>query len=112
MSVKKIGSFSSTGFNYIILIDLVVAICIVIVAGRPDGLAITVSAAIVAVCALAYRCTVGIQSYVARKKAEQARAAALAALARRREREEAARKAQAAASPINRRRRKAWFEDD
>lgn len=113
MSVKKVGSGSSSSFNYILFIDLIVAVCIVIVAGRPDGLAITVSAAIVAVCALAYRCTVGVQSYVARKKGDKARAAALV---RRQERDEAARRAraeaQAAASAQTQRRRKAWFDDD
>lgn len=114
MSVKKVGSDSSTRFNYILFIDLVVAVCIVIVAGRPDGLAITVSAAIVAVCALAYRCTLGVQSYVARKKADKARAAArAAALLRQRQSErEAAARAARATSAATKRRRKAWFEDD
>lgn len=72
MSVKKVGPDSKTGFNYIACLDLVVFVCIVVIAGRPDGLAITVSAIIVAMLALLYRCTVGIKSYVSRESRPQA----------------------------------------
>lgn len=112
MSVKKVGSGSSSSFNYILFIDLIVAVCIVIVAGRPDGLAITVSAAIVAVIALVYRCTLGVKSYVV-KKARKAQADAQA-----REREAAAaaavaaRELQAQAAASKRARRRAWFDED
>jgi len=64
MSVKKAGPDSKTGFNYIACLDIIVLVCIVVIAGRPDGLAITVSAVIVAVLALLYRCTVNIKTYV------------------------------------------------
>ena len=64
MSVKKAGPDSKTGFNYIAWLDLIVLVCIVVIAGRPDGLAITVSAVIVAMLALLYRCTVKVKTYV------------------------------------------------
>jgi len=64
MSVKKAGPDSKTGFNYIACLDLIVLVCIVVIAGRPDGLAITVSAIIVAMLALLYRCTVKVKTYV------------------------------------------------
>jgi hypothetical protein len=57
----------SANFNYLLCLDIVVLACILVVAGRPDGLAITVSAVIIAAGALCYRCTVGVKSYVANK---------------------------------------------
>jgi hypothetical protein len=39
----------------------------IVVAGRPDGLAITVSAIIIAGAAVIYRCSVGVKSYVSSK---------------------------------------------
>jgi hypothetical protein len=64
MSLKKASRDSKTGFNYIVCLDLLVLACIVVIAGRPDGLAITVSAVIVAALALLYRCTVKVKTYV------------------------------------------------
>lgn len=66
MSVKKAGPDSKTGFNYIACLDLVVLVCIVVIASRPDGLAITVSAIIVAMLVVLYRGTVGIKSFMSR----------------------------------------------
>jgi hypothetical protein len=54
-------------FNYLVFVDILVVACILVVAGRPDGLAITVSAVIVAVCAVVYRCSQGIRSAVTAK---------------------------------------------
>jgi hypothetical protein len=61
-----------TRFNYLFFVDLIVLVCIVIVAGRPDGLAITFSAIIVAMLALLYRCTVKVKSYVSIKSRRKA----------------------------------------
>lgn len=67
MAVKKVEQDSKPPFNYLVLVDIVVLACILIIAGRPDGLAITVTAMIVAVGAVLYRCSVGVKSYVARQ---------------------------------------------
>lgn len=67
MSAKKVGPDNKPGFNYIVCLDIVVLACIVVVAGRPDGLAITVSAIIVAVAALVYRGSIGVKSYMSKK---------------------------------------------
>jgi hypothetical protein len=55
---------TKTPFNYLVFVDIVVVACILVIAGRPDGLAITVSAVIVAACALVYRCSQSIKSTV------------------------------------------------
>jgi hypothetical protein len=65
--VKNAGSDAGSRFNYLVCLDIVVVACILVVAGRPDGLAITISAVIVAACALVYRCSLGIRSYTASK---------------------------------------------
>lgn len=62
---KTAGSDAGPRFNYLVFLDIVVVACILVVAGRPDGLAITVSAVIVAACALVYRCSLGVKSYAA-----------------------------------------------
>ena len=67
MSVKKVDSDISTRFNHLVCLDIVVLACILVVAGRPDGLAITLSAIIVATGAAVYRCSVGVKSYMAGK---------------------------------------------
>jgi hypothetical protein len=72
MSVKKVDPEVKTRFNYLFFVDLIVLVCIVIVAGRPDGLAITFSAIIVAMLALLYRCTVKVKSYVSNKSRRKA----------------------------------------
>lgn len=59
MSVKKVGPATDSRFNYLVCLDIVVLVCILVVAGRPDGLAITLSAIIVAIAALFYRCASG-----------------------------------------------------
>jgi hypothetical protein len=61
-SVKKNGPDTRARFNYFVCVDIVVVACILVIAGRPDGLAITVSAVIVAACALVYRCSLGIRT--------------------------------------------------
>jgi hypothetical protein len=61
---KKAASDTKPPFNYLVFLDIVVVACILVVAGRPDGLAITVTAVIVAACALVYRCCAGIGSAV------------------------------------------------
>lgn len=50
------------GFDYLLLADLIVVVAILVVASRPDGLAITISAAIVAAAAVLYRCTMAVKS--------------------------------------------------
>jgi hypothetical protein len=66
-SVKKNGPDTRARFNYFVCIDLVVVACILVIAGRPDGLAITVSAVIVAACALVYRCSLSITTAMTNK---------------------------------------------
>jgi hypothetical protein len=67
--VKPAGRDSTPRFNYLVCLDIVVVACILVVAGRPDGLAITITAVIVAACALVYRCSQGIRSYAAASRA-------------------------------------------
>jgi hypothetical protein len=62
---KKVGPDTKARFDYFVCIDLVVVACILVIAGRPDGLAITISAYIVAVCAVVYRCVARAGSAVA-----------------------------------------------
>jgi hypothetical protein len=62
MSAKKPDPDISTRFNYIVCIDIVVLACILVVAGRPDGLAITCSAIIIATGAVVYRCSMSVKS--------------------------------------------------
>jgi hypothetical protein len=65
--VKRASPDTKPRFNYFVLVDVVVVACILVIAGRPDGLAITCSAVIVATCALVYRCSSGIKSSMAAK---------------------------------------------
>ena len=65
MSVKKADP--KPRFDYLVFLDVIVVACILVIAGRPDGLAIKVSAIVVAACALVYRCTAGAASFVAGK---------------------------------------------
>jgi len=67
MSVKKVGSDIKAGFNYLVCLDVIVLACILVVAGRPDGLAITLSSIIIATGAVFYRCSVGVKSYMSSK---------------------------------------------
>jgi hypothetical protein len=61
-SAKKAGPETKARFDYFVCIDLLVVACILVIAGRPDGLAITISAFIVAACAVVYRCVTRIGS--------------------------------------------------
>jgi len=67
MSLKKVESDMSARFNYLVCLDIIVLACILVVAGRPDGLAITLSAIVIATGAVCYRCSVGVKSYMSRK---------------------------------------------
>jgi len=69
MQVKRTDPASKMPFNYIVLLDIVVVACILVVAGRPDGLAITVTAIIVAVCAVLYRGYLGLRASMTRPPA-------------------------------------------
>jgi hypothetical protein len=51
-----------SSFNYLVVVDLIVMAGILVVASRPDGLAITITAAIAASAAGLYRCTMGVKS--------------------------------------------------
>ena len=62
---KKAGPDTKAPFDYFVCIDLVVVACILVIAGRPDGLAITISAFIVAACAVVCRCVMRARSVVA-----------------------------------------------
>jgi len=49
-------------FNYIYCLDLIAFVCILVIANRPDGLAITASALILGAGALLYRCVLGVKA--------------------------------------------------
>jgi hypothetical protein len=66
MSLNKVGT-DSPRFNYLVCLDIIVFACILVVAGRPDGLAITLSAIVIATGAVLYRCSVGLKSYMSGK---------------------------------------------
>ncbi len=70
MSVTEVVSNIKARSNYIFCLDLIVFVCIFVVANRPDGLAITVSALILGVGVLIYRCTMSVKSYVANSVAK------------------------------------------
>ena len=48
--------------NYIYCLDLIAFVCILVIANRPDGLAITASALILGVGALLYRGVLGVKA--------------------------------------------------
>jgi len=79
MSVTEIASNIKARFNYIVCLDLIVFVCIFVIANRPDGLAITLSALILGVGVLICRATLGVKSYLANTaanaKARQSKAA-------------------------------------
>jgi hypothetical protein len=64
-SAKKAGPETKPRFDYFVCIDIVVVACILVIAGRPDGLAITISAFIAAACAVVCRCVMRAGSVVA-----------------------------------------------
>lgn len=67
MPVKNADPDTKPQFNYLVCLDIVVLACILVVAGRPDGLAITLSAIIVAIAAVFYRCSVSVKSSISGK---------------------------------------------
>jgi hypothetical protein len=73
MSISEVASNIKARFNYLACLDLIVFVCIFVIANRPDGLAITVSALILGVGVLIFRCTMGVKAYLA--KARQPKAA-------------------------------------
>jgi hypothetical protein len=62
MSVTEVVSTIKSRFDYLVCLDLIVFVCIFIIAGRPDGLAITVSALVVGVLVLIYRCVASVKT--------------------------------------------------
>jgi hypothetical protein len=62
---KKSRAGSSSRFNHDLLIDVVAGACILVIAGRPDALAITFSAVIIAAAVVIYRATMGAKAYLA-----------------------------------------------
>jgi len=104
MSVSRSDSTTKSRFNFILCLDLVVLVSILVIAGRPEALAITVSAIIICAVALIYRGTLGVKAYVANASAK--------AKAARRDAGQAARPAPAvtatvAAKPAS----KSWLRD-
>lgn len=83
MSVSQGDSAAKSRFNYLLCLDLVVLVSILVIAGRPEALAITVSAIIICVAALVYRATLGVKSYVANAAAKAKAARATGQQARR-----------------------------
>lgn len=61
-SAARLSYFSMSRFNYIYCLDLVAFVCILVIANRPDGLAITASALILGAGALLYRCVLGVKA--------------------------------------------------
>ena len=90
MSRKAPGSDPNSLPRYIACLDIAVVVCVLVVAGRPDGMAITVTAVILSVFALIYRRVLSVKAELAAKARQQA--------ARKEAAERAARKAQEAAS--------------
>jgi len=72
MSVSQGDAAAKSRFRFLLCIDLVVFVSILVIAGRPEALAITVSAVIVCAIALLYRGTVGVKSYMANAAAKKA----------------------------------------
>jgi hypothetical protein len=68
MSVTEVVSTIKSRFDYLVCLDLIVFVCIFIIAGRPDGLAITVSALVVGVGVLIYRCVASVKTRLTEPK--------------------------------------------
>jgi len=90
MSRKAPGSDPNSLPRYIACLDIAVVVCVLIVAGRPDGMAITATAVIVSVFALIYRHILNVKAELAAKARQEA--------ARKEAAQRAAQKAQEAAS--------------
>lgn len=107
MSQKTPGSDPNTLPRYIVCLDVAVVLCVLLVAGRPDGMAITATAVIVSVFALIYRRVLTVKLELAEKARQQA--------ARKEAAERAARKAQEAASnalAVTGAKEKSWLRGD
>jgi hypothetical protein len=74
MSVSEVISTIKSRFDYLVCLDLIVFVCIFVIAGRPDGLAITVSALVVGVGAVIYRCVAGVKTRLAKPKPQPRKA--------------------------------------
>lgn len=72
MSVTEVVSNIKARFDYIVCLDLIVFVCIFVIANRPDGLAITISALIVGVVVLICRCALGVKSRVQARQRQPA----------------------------------------
>jgi hypothetical protein len=72
MSVTEVVSTIKSRFDYLVCLDLIVFVCIFVIAGRPDGLAITVSALVVGVGVLIYRCVASVKARLAEPKPSKA----------------------------------------
>jgi len=103
MSDSLTDSNNKSRFKFLLCLDLVVVVCILVIAGRPEGLAITVSAIIVCVAALIYRGTVGVKTYVANSAAK--------AKAARRHAGQRSRQAPSAATVTVKPSSRAWLRD-
>jgi hypothetical protein len=66
MSVTEVVSTIKSRFDYLVCLDLIVFVCIFVIAGRPDGLAITLSALVVGVGVLIYRCVASVRTRLAK----------------------------------------------
>jgi hypothetical protein len=64
MSVPEVVSNLKARFDYLVCLDLIVFVCIVVIANRPDGLAITIGALILGIGVLICRCMLGVKSRV------------------------------------------------
>ena len=87
MSRKAPGFDFKSPSTRIVCLDIAAVVCALVVAGRPDGMAITLTAVIVTVGILIYRRSLGVKADLAEK-------------ARQRLAREAARKAPAAAPAV------------
>jgi hypothetical protein len=62
MQSNKADSAAKPRYDYTVALDAVAMLCILVIASRPDGLAITLCAIIVALAAVVYRVSARIQS--------------------------------------------------
>jgi hypothetical protein len=74
MPVTEVVSTIKSRFDYLVCLDLIVFVCIFVIAGRPDGLAITVSALVVGIGVLIYRCVASVKTRLATPKPQPRKA--------------------------------------
>lgn len=107
MSRKISGSDPNALPRYIVCLDVAVVLCVLVVAGRPDGMAITATAVIISVFALIYRRILSVKAELAAKARQEA--------ARKEAAQRAARKAQEAAADtlaVTGAKEKSWLRGD